>query len=96
MPQINAQRTLSIPGWFLTMIAAIVPITVAAYLLGGAMKNQTRTVQELSIRMCRVEKALQIQPWPGCPGPNIAAVPDTVPIRAVLGAATHSAAQPWR
>jgi hypothetical protein len=70
--QIGNGRGFRVPGWFLAMAGAVIPVILAAYLLGGMVAEQSRTVRDLSARMCRVEFALHISPWPGCPVPVVA------------------------
>lgn len=61
-----------VPRWALLVVVLASPVAVyAAFRLGGALTDHLRTTRELDLRMCRVEFALKLEPWPTCPTPHV-------------------------
>ncbi len=53
-------NSVRIPGWAITTVVLVVAVLAAGIRIG-------RTWNEMESRMCRIERALDIPVWPGCP-----------------------------
>ncbi len=58
-----------IPGWAIAAVVLIVAVLTTGFNLGSKWNDTQRSVSELNTRMCRIERALDIPPWPTCSPP---------------------------
>ncbi len=56
-----------IPGWAIAAIVLIIAVLTTGFSLGRTWNDTQRSVAEMNTRMCRIERALDIPPWPSCP-----------------------------
>lgn len=58
---------LRVPGWAVTAVVAIAAILTTGIAVGQKIKGTDTAFEIISVRLCRIEKAVNLQPWPGCP-----------------------------
>ena len=62
----NTHNGIRIPGWAIAAIVLVVAVLTTGFSLGRTWNDTQRSVHELNMRMCRIEQALDIPPWPSC------------------------------
>lgn len=58
---------LRVPGWAVTAVVAIAAILTTGIAVGQKIKANESAFEIISVRLCRIERAVNLQPWPGCP-----------------------------
>ena len=58
---------ITVPRWLVTAILASAALLGAGYAVGHRESRLIADMESLHLRMCRVEVALAIVPWVGCP-----------------------------
>ena len=66
-PRLN--HGVHIPGWAIAAAVLIIAVLTTGFSLGGKWNDTQRSLRELNTRMCRIERALDIPPWPSCSPP---------------------------
>ncbi len=55
-----------IPAWAITAVVVIVVVLTTGFSLGRTWNDTQRSLREMNLRLCRIEQALQLTPWPSC------------------------------
>ncbi len=59
-----------IPAWAIAAAVLITAVLTTGFRIGGKWNDTQRSLLELNTRMCRIERALDIPPWPSCSTPR--------------------------
>lgn len=68
-------RDLKVPGWFFGAISVVAVVLAVGWKANGAVRDVTDSITRMesdlryiNARLCRLERAARIEPWPSCPG----------------------------
>ncbi len=64
---INGMNGIRVPRWLITALAVGVAVLSAGYAVGEKVAANTARMNTIELRLCRIERALKIEPWPRCP-----------------------------
>lgn len=56
-----------VPAWAITAIAVGAVVWGAGYAFGQKSKDNDAAFEIISTRLCRIERAVNIEPWATCP-----------------------------
>lgn len=58
---------IRVPRWLVTVVVTATALLGAGYAVGQRVRTETSRIETIEVRLCRIETALHIDPWPGCP-----------------------------
>lgn len=64
---IVANGGIRVPQWLVTAVIIAVALLSAGYAAGQKLTAKASQMETIELRLCRIERALQLEPWPGCP-----------------------------
>ncbi len=65
-PTING-HSIRVPGWAVTAIMVAIVILTAGFKFGRMYDRLDNTLETMEARLCRIERAVNVQPGLSCP-----------------------------
>jgi hypothetical protein len=73
-PSLSSQTGFRVPSWVIptlsaaaTAVATLIAIGIA---MGSKLEAQAQQNDNVNYRLCRIERALKVDPWISCPSPD--------------------------
>jgi hypothetical protein len=60
---------IQVPGWAVAAIMVAASLIGVGVGLGAKLEAQAQRDVNVNYRLCRIERALGVEPWQGCPTP---------------------------
>lgn len=64
------QNGFRVPGWAVAALTTMVTLIGIGIALGTKLEAQAQRNLTVDYRLCRIERALQVDPWASCPTPE--------------------------
>ena len=58
---------LRVPGWAVTAAAVAIVVLTMGIKIGISYNDMQRSLETVEVRLCRIERAVNVSPWLGCP-----------------------------
>jgi hypothetical protein len=69
-PSFSTQNGFRVPSWAVAALTAMTTLIGIGILLGSKLEAQAQQNDNVNYRLCRIERALQVDPWISCPAPE--------------------------
>ena len=66
LPTING-HSIHVPGWAIAAAVLVVTLVATGFKVGAEYTDHQKSLENVELRLCRIEAAVQLEPWPGCP-----------------------------
>ncbi len=69
MNGLNGQA-IRVPRWAITAVLVVGVLLAAGFRLGVSYNEMQDALEDVGVRLCRLERAHQLSPWPSCLEPR--------------------------